>query len=926
MHASAYRRHPAGRWITFWIFVTIGLAIISLVPGAHGSVARAAGDIGYRGPSFAGAGSSPSGSKPESKLWWNDGYWWASLWDTATSDFYIYKLNLSTQTWERTNTPLDPRTGTRADVLWDGTKLYVASHVFTESPAATTSANAGKLWRFSYNASTDIYTLDSGFPVDINAAKTETLVIDKDSTGKLWATWTQGNRVYVNRTLSSDADWGTPFILPVDGTNVATDDISSVVAFDGNKIGVMWSNQNESTMNFAVHVDGQPDTTWSARSVAYGGSGNADDHINLKSLQSDGSRVFAAVKTSRSGSSDPLVVLLVYNRATNVWSSAVFGRVAEHHTRPIVLLDETNHIIHMFATSDENGGSIYEKTTPISDNPSFEPGRGTPFIEEGAAPGTSGDLNNATSTKQNVNCTTGLVVLATNSTSDDYWHNYQPLPGCGGPTPPTANFSATPTTGNAPLLVQFTDSSSGSPTSWAWDFDNNGTVDSTEQHPSYTYSSAGTYTVKLTVSNAGGSDDEVKTNYITVSAGGGGSTLTFTPTDDAYVSSGSPTRNYGNNTSLRVRASSTTLRSYLKFTISGVSGTVTSAKLRLYVTDASTSGGSIYRAASDAWSEGTITWNTQPGTSGAALSTAGAATLGTWVEFDLGSSIAGNGTYSFVLSGGASDVVYYSSSEASNNRPQLVITQATGPTPPTANFSATPTTGNAPLLVQFTDSSSGSPTSWAWDFDNNGTVDSTQPNPSYTYSSAGTYTVKLTVANAGGSDDEVKTNYITVSAGGGGSTFTFAPVADTYVAQASPTNTYGSAPDMRIAAGSTTTRQAFIRFTVSGLPAGATIASAKLRLVVVDASSSGGIVNSISDTTWAETITWNTKPAIDGPQRASVGAVAAGQVVEIDLTPAITGNGSYSFAITSAVSDSVWYATKENSTAANRPQLVITTQ
>jgi PKD repeat protein len=767
MHASAYRRHPAGRWITFWIFVTIGLAIISLVPGAHGSVARAAGDIGYRGPSFAGAGSSPSGSKPESKLWWNDGYWWASLWDTATSDFYIYKLNLSTQTWERTNTPLDPRTGTRADVLWDGTKLYVASHVFTESPAATTSANAGKLWRFSYNASTDIYTLDSGFPVDINAAKTETLVIDKDSTGKLWATWTQGNRVYVNRTLSSDADWGTPFILPVDGTNVATDDISSVVAFDGNKIGVMWSNQNESTMNFAVHVDGQPDTTWSARSVAYGGSGNADDHINLKSLQSDGSRVFAAVKTSRSGSSDPLVVLLVYNRATNVWSSAVFGRVAEHHTRPIVLLDETNHIIHMFATSDENGGSIYEKTTPISDNPSFEPGRGTPFIEEGAAPGTSGDLNNATSTKQNVNCTTGLVVLATNSTSDDYWHNYQPLPGCGGPTPPTANFSATPTTGNAPLLVQFTDSSSGSPTSWAWDFDNNGTVDSTEQHPSYTYSSAGTYTVKLSVANANGSDDEIKTNYITV---------------------GAP------------------------------------------------------------------------------------------------------------------------------------------PAAPTANFSATPTTGNAPLLVQFTDSSSGSPTSWAWDFDNNGTVDSTQPNPSYTYSSAGTYTVKLTVANAGGSDDEVKTNYITVSAGGGGSTFTFAPVADTYVAQASPTNTYGSAPDMRIAAGSTTTRQAFIRFTVSGLPAGATIASAKLRLVVVDASSSGGIVNSISDTTWAETITWNTKPAIDGPQRASVGAVAAGQVVEIDLTPAITGNGSYSFAITSAVSDSVWYATKENSTAANRPQLVITTQ
>jgi PKD repeat protein len=95
-------------------------------------------------------------------------------------------------------------------------------------------------------------------------------------------------------------------------------------------------------------------------------------------------------------------------------------------------------------------------------------------------------------------------------------------PGGGGGSAPVANFSGTPTSGDAPLTVNFTDSSSNSPTSWAWDFQNNGSTDSTSQNPSFQYTSAGNYTVKLTATNAYGSDDEIKTNYITVTTGGGG--------------------------------------------------------------------------------------------------------------------------------------------------------------------------------------------------------------------------------------------------------------------------------------------------------------------------------------------------------------------------------------------------------------------
>jgi len=83
---------------------------------------------------------------------------------------------------------------------------------------------------------------------------------------------------------------------------------------------------------------------------------------------------------------------------------------------------------------------------------------------------------------------------------------------------PTAAFGADTTSGTAPLTVTFTDESTGTaPLTYAWDFNNDGTVDSTEQNPSYEYSAAGTYSVKLTVTNSAGSDDEIKTDYISVS-------------------------------------------------------------------------------------------------------------------------------------------------------------------------------------------------------------------------------------------------------------------------------------------------------------------------------------------------------------------------------------------------------------------------
>jgi PKD repeat protein len=79
---------------------------------------------------------------------------------------------------------------------------------------------------------------------------------------------------------------------------------------------------------------------------------------------------------------------------------------------------------------------------------------------------------------------------------------------------PVADFSGSPTSGDAPLTVNFADLSAGNPSSWNWDFGDGGS--STAQNPSYEYTGAGVFSVNLTASNACGSDQEIKTDYITV--------------------------------------------------------------------------------------------------------------------------------------------------------------------------------------------------------------------------------------------------------------------------------------------------------------------------------------------------------------------------------------------------------------------------
>lgn len=471
------------------------------------------------------------------------------------------------------------------------------------------------------------------------------------------------------------------------------------------------------------------------------------------------------------------------------------------------------------------------------------------------------------------------------------------------PAPPVANFTATPTEGTPPLAVAFSDLSTGNPTAWLWDFGDGQT--STLRNPSHSYLVPGVYDVRLTASNAGGSNAKLRADYVTIIAG-----ATFAPVADARTALSSPSSNYGSDSTLRARGGSTPYRSYLRFDLASLgSASVVSGQLRLFVTDASSSGGSIHEV-STGWTESGVNWNNAPPILGPALATAGSVSIGQWVSFDVTSALR-SGSVAFALQSASTNSVYYSSREGANP-PRLVV--ETGPAiPPTADFSAAPTSGPAPLPVAFSNLSSGG-SSWLWNFGDGST--STAQQPSHVYAAQGVYDVSLSTSNEAGSDAIARTAYVSVQPPL--PLVTLAPVADSKAYSSNPNTLYGTTPDLRLRSDATSAWRSFLRFDVAGIPG--PVVRATLRLFVTDASKDGGAVYAVPST-WSEaTLNYTTAPALVAPPIAALGAVATGQWVEFDVSSVVSGDGSFAFGLGNANSDSAYYSSREG---ANPPQLVI---
>ncbi len=153
---------------------------------------------------------------------------------------------------------------------------------------------------------------------------------------------------------------------------------------------------------------------------------------------------------------------------------------------------------------------------------------------------------------------------------------------------------------------------------------------------------------------------------------GASGSLTFIPVADTYVNAASTTSNYGSSTTLRLDGSPD-VHAYLRFTISGFSGTISQVRLLLFANNSDSSGVQAFAVADNTWGELTTNYTNAPAL-GSLLASSGSFPTSVWVSLDVTSYITGNGTYSIGVTNLSSTAISVGSRESGANAPQLVIT------------------------------------------------------------------------------------------------------------------------------------------------------------------------------------------------------------------------------------------------------------
>lgn len=366
------------------------------------------------------------------------------------------------------------------------------------------------------------------------------------------------------------------------------------------------------------------------------------------------------------------------------------------------------------------------------------------------------------------------------STSSDYLPLVYPL-NLPEPVPPTADFSSNVTSGSAPLDVSFIDKSTGTPVEWNWDFGDGTSL--TEQNPLHTYSTEGTYTVSLTVRNEKGTNS--KSDTITVSQNIG-------PSEPV-----SPVADFGTNATEGFAPLAIQFTDFSKNAVSwswdfdnnGQPDSTVQNPVYVYenpgdyivnlmVSNANgTASKTLQIKVLEVEEEKILPvadFNTNVTEGYAPLPvlftdrSQNAASTGWDFEGD-GSEEVNYGTVVYVYtSPGTYTASLTATNENGTDTKTTTINVMRNPGLPVADFSVSATGGYSPLSVTFTDLSQNA-ISRSWDVNNDGIEDSNASSFVYEYSSAGTYTAKLTAINVNGTDTKTTTIIVDRKSSGGGS-------------------------------------------------------------------------------------------------------------------------------------------------------------
>jgi PKD repeat protein len=323
---------------------------------------------------------------------------------------------------------------------------------------------------------------------------------------------------------------------------------------------------------------------------------------------------------------------------------------------------------------------------------------------------------------------------------------------------PTADFSANPSPVGTGATVTFTSATTGSSLTYAWNFGSGATpATSTAANPTCTYATTGSKTVSLTVSDPAGSITPV-THTVTVIAG---PTAAFTPNVTAirtngYVlftdgSSGSPqvwNWSFGDSSYLNSTATSNPVHQYtangtypVTLTVNKTVGASSaSATINVYNQPL----GDFTGTPTSVMTGQTVTFT---GT------TTGFTTGWSW-DFGAGASPATstnqNPTVTYSTAGPKTVVLTRSNPLESNSTTKVAYITVTVPSVPVPVITSDKTSGDVPLTVAFSSTTSDAlvPTAYLWVFGEGNT--STVANPSFTFRTAGNYNVNLSITNASG--------------------------------------------------------------------------------------------------------------------------------------------------------------------------------
>lgn len=331
---------------------------------------------------------------------------------------------------------------------------------------------------------------------------------------------------------------------------------------------------------------------------------------------------------------------------------------------------------------------------------------------------------------------------------------------------PIADFSGAPTIGIAPLDVNFTDLSQNPVTTWSWDFGDGNT--STQQNPLNTYTDPGTYTVMLSVTGPGGNDSETKTDYITVDYAPptcdftadvttGVAPLSVNFTDLSVDSVDTWDWDFGDggtSTDQNPSHDYATPGTYtVTLNVTGPGGSDSHTKTDYIV---------VHFPPPVAEFIGFPTTGSPPLNVNFTDQSTGQVDTWSWDFGDGGSSTQQNPIYQYTSVGNYTVSLTVSGPGGDNTETKVNYISVSN-LPPTADFTGNPTSGFFPLLVNFTDQSTGAVNEWKWYF-GDGNV-STMQHPAHTYNMSGNYTVSLKAIGPNGTDSIAKENYITVLVG-----------------------------------------------------------------------------------------------------------------------------------------------------------------